>query len=580
MLYSVGNTAVVLATTVIALSSVVSSRSVNTAPTVTVKNGTYVGRHNAAYAQDLFLGMPFAQPPVGDLRFRAPVSLNSSFHGVKNATVYPPECVGYGSDNIPYVNSEDCLYINVVRPSGLAPETSLPVLFWIYGGNNEEGGSGDIRYNLTFLVDRGVQMGKPILAVSSNYRVSAWGFLGGKEALAGGATNAGFRDQRLALHWVRENIKAFGGDPDKVTIVGESAGAEGVGAQLLAYRGRDDKLFRAAISESGGPAIVAPLAVGSLNSSSQQATYNTLVTNTSCASTFGTSRSLECLRKLPFAELNAALNISSSGLTPFTPQIDNDFYATYPSDQLNNGEFVKVPYICGSNTNEGTLFSTIVSYNGSAIINTDAEFERAIQQVSNLSTNATRTLAKYYPNDPSIGIPSLAQYPGSIDSFGLGSQLRRVGSYAGDWIIIAPRRATNVAWAAHGVTTYSYRFDVTPGGLSARYGPAHFQEVAFVFDNTDGLGYASNPFGSGLDNSTIAAYKDLAKLMSSSWVSFVHDLDPNQNGIHGALNWPKYATQNPQHIVWAANGTYIEYDNFRAEGMKYMAQIAKSEYGR
>jgi carboxylesterase type B len=100
------------------------------------------------------------------------------------------------------------------------------------------GGSNDPRYNLSYIVSNSVSMKKPMLAISIQYRLSAFGFLGGKEALEGGATNLGFRDQRLALHWVRENIGFFGGDAGKVTIWGESAGAQSVGAQLLAYNGK------------------------------------------------------------------------------------------------------------------------------------------------------------------------------------------------------------------------------------------------------------------------------------------------------------------------------------------------------
>jgi carboxylesterase type B len=99
------------------------------------------------------------------------------------------------------------------------------------------GGSSDPRYNLSFIVQNSVEMKQPMLAVSIQYRLSAWGFLGGKEALEGKATNLGFRDQRLALHWIQENIAVFGGDPNKVTIWGESAGAQSVGAHFLAYNG-------------------------------------------------------------------------------------------------------------------------------------------------------------------------------------------------------------------------------------------------------------------------------------------------------------------------------------------------------
>lgn len=127
--------------------------------------------------------------------------------------------------------------MNVIRPSSVPLNASLPVAFWIHGGGFFEGGSGDARYNLSFIVQNSVDMGTPMIGVSVQYRLSAWGFLGGSEMLETGNTNLGFRDQRLALQWVHENIESFGGDKEKVTIWGESAGAASVGAQVLAYNG-------------------------------------------------------------------------------------------------------------------------------------------------------------------------------------------------------------------------------------------------------------------------------------------------------------------------------------------------------
>lgn len=115
------------------------------------------------------------------------------------------------------------------------------------------GGTADERFNLSFIVENSVKIGKPIIAVALAYSLGPWGFIASQEVINAGDTNIGLRDQRLALHWVNENIAAFGGDPEKVTLFGVSAGAASIGWQLTAYNGRDDNLFRAAIMQSGNP---------------------------------------------------------------------------------------------------------------------------------------------------------------------------------------------------------------------------------------------------------------------------------------------------------------------------------------
>lgn len=191
-------------------------------PVVTLTNGSYYGVHSPTYDQDYFLGMPFAQPPLGDLRLRQPRSLNTTWAGgpARNATEYQPECIGYGSDQWVLGNrvSEDCLSVNVIRPATTNQSSLMPVAVFFNPGGWYEGGNSDPRYNMSFLIQQGVEMGAPFIAVSPNYRLSLWGFLYSQQVVDAGVTNLGFLDQRLALHWVQENIAAFGGDPEKVTI--------------------------------------------------------------------------------------------------------------------------------------------------------------------------------------------------------------------------------------------------------------------------------------------------------------------------------------------------------------------------
>lgn len=164
--------------------------------------------------------MPFAQPPLGDLRLRQPQSLNSTWTGTRNATVYQPECIGYGSDQWVLGNhiSEDCLSVNVIRPAGVDTTAKLPVAVFFNPGGWFEGGNSDPRNNMSFIVQQSMEMGSPFVAVSPNYRLSLFGFLYSQEVVDAGITNLGMLDQRLALYWVQENIEAFGGDPTKVTI--------------------------------------------------------------------------------------------------------------------------------------------------------------------------------------------------------------------------------------------------------------------------------------------------------------------------------------------------------------------------
>jgi len=223
-------------------------------PSVIIKNGTVRGVDLPQFNQSIFLGIPYAQPPVGDLRLRTPRSVNASF-GTLDATSYGPHCwsrftTGF-DDNSGFPNSEDCLTLNVIRPAGIPKNSLVPVVVWIHGGGLTTGGSADFRYNGSFLVEASIANGAPIVFVSINYRLASLGFLSSKALADEGSLNLGVRDQRLALHWVQENIAQFSGNPEKVTIQGQSAGSTSVHTQIIAYAGRDDKLFNQAIAESG-----------------------------------------------------------------------------------------------------------------------------------------------------------------------------------------------------------------------------------------------------------------------------------------------------------------------------------------
>lgn len=158
------------------------SQVVSAGPLATVRNGTYEGLHLPEFQQDVFLGMPYAQDTSGPNRFRIPQSLNKTWNGTRAATIYGPACPdeNLATDGI-YGMGEDCLSINVVRPTGVNVSTALPVMFWIHGGSYQVGTSGLENYNLSYIVQRSVEIEQPVIAASINYRKGGWGLMYSRE---------------------------------------------------------------------------------------------------------------------------------------------------------------------------------------------------------------------------------------------------------------------------------------------------------------------------------------------------------------------------------------------------------------
>lgn len=217
---------------------------------VTTPLGTLEGLYSTKTQVRRFLGVPFAQPPVGELRWRAPRPVEA-WDGVRDATEFGPRAVQrFIFDDMRFRSagvSEDCLYLNVWTPARSRGDESLPVLFYIHGGGNVGGSGDELRYDGEALAREG------IVVVTVNYRLGIFGFLSHPELSAeaeyGGSGNYGHLDQVEALQWVRDNISAFGGDPNRVTIAGESAGSMAVSNHLVSPLSRG--LFAGAVGQSG-----------------------------------------------------------------------------------------------------------------------------------------------------------------------------------------------------------------------------------------------------------------------------------------------------------------------------------------
>ncbi|KAH8649317.1 Alpha/Beta hydrolase protein [Xylariales sp. PMI_506] len=544
-----------VATTILALCALQLVQA-QKSPVVNILNGSYQGLYSSDYDQEFFLGMPYAQPPLGNLRWKNPQPLNTSWTGTRDATSYSDICYGFGTDSIWYPNSEDCLAVNVIRPAGTNESSDLPVAFWIHGGGLRMGAGSDQRYNMSFMLDNAVKIGKPFIGVSINYRLGPYGFFYNNDILASGQTNVGFRDQRLALHWVQENIAAFGGDRTKVTIWGQSSGAASVAYHFAAYGGRDDGLFRGGIQESG--TLITGAVSGTLPGS-VQAAYQRLLNATGCNLSI---YRLDCLRNLTATEFNSYVNGTNATLYSgsYGMVVDGDIVRNTGSKTLREGTFVKAPLLLGSNTDEGTG-------QGPSGINTTEQFYNYLTITQSLPPQAANELLELYPDNST---EEVAAYLGNASTSAKGLIWRRTSTYAGDYMQHSGRRFTCQAWAQYQAPAYCYRFNVHNTDVAWINGAAHFEEVSFVFNNLNGVGYHYGaPF-----NGTPSSYDTLSYMMTSMWASFIADLDPNTSGVNQNY-WPEYDLSNPQDFLFNANTTSTaEADNWRAAGISYLSSIA------
>lgn len=331
------------------------------------QNGPVQGLTVGTEAQ--FLGIPFAAPPVGTLRWQPPQPA-ANWTGTLPATAFGAPCPQIGLTSA----SENCLTLNVYAPTSAAPGSKLPVLVWIYGGSFIAGESG--MYDPTTLVTRG-----NVVAVTLNYRIGYLGFLAHPALSAADphdvSGNYGILDQKYALTWVRNNIANFGGDPAQITVFGESAGGQSVYAQLIAA---NPVKLKAAIAESGA----------------FQTNYPTLATAEAAGEQAATAlgcpdQTLSCLLALSASTLANALNpLSNAG--GIGPVIDGVYLPSGPAVAFSQGNFEKIPIISGGNHDEMRLFVAFDQYFGAPPL-TAATYEANVQAA--FGASAASVLAQY-----------------------------------------------------------------------------------------------------------------------------------------------------------------------------------------
>ncbi|TFK70529.1 carotenoid ester lipase precursor [Pluteus cervinus] len=512
-------------------------------PTVRLDNATVYG-WNAVTVNE-FLGIPYALPPSGDRRLRLPqpndpytTDFAAWYFGAScpqqdsTAPSAPAAAVpGLPSSNATgqaAADDEDCLNLNIVVPADAKPGSNLPVVIWIYGGSFQSGSASF--YDGKLIVDRSIQMGEPVIYVGINYRLSALGFLASKEVKAAGVGNLGLQDQRQAFRWVQKYIGAFGGDPKKVTIWGESAGAVSVGFHLVANNGNNEGLFRAGFMQSGSPVPVGDITNG-------QQYYDFMVAQTGCSSA---SDTLECLRGVPYAAFKAALD-QSPGIYAYQslslawrPRVDGIFITDVPQKLVQAGKVANVPIITGDCDDEGTVFA-LSTFN----ITTDAQFKAYVKQYffPTASSSDLDRLLWYYPNDLRAGSPYDTGFLG-----GLTQQYKRIASFMGDVAFQAPRRFL-LQQRSQKQNSWSYlskRFKSTPA-----YGSWH---------------------GSDLVNSWAGELLDYL-------VNFANNLDPNGKT---QVPWPKYNNWSPLLLTFLDGPlpVTVTRDDYRDDAMDYLTDVS------
>ena len=466
--------------------------------TVKVDTGRVKGAANNGVTA--FKGIPFAAPPVGPLRWKAPQPV-PAWKGVRKAVKFGPRCMQGDiyhdmvfRDNGP---SEDCLYLNVWTPAPSAA-AHLPVMVWVYGGGFAAGGTSEPRQDGENLAKKGV------VVVSMNYRLGVFGFFAQAElATESGhdsSGNYGLLDQVAALQWVHNNIASFGGDPGKVTIFGESAGSFSVSALMASPVAQG--LFHRAAGESGA-FFSTVLALKPLSESE--------AADAKFAESVG-AHSLAGLRAIPAAKLLAAA-LKEDDIR-FAPNVDGYFLPQTVREIFASGKQSHVPLMAGWNRDEG-------SYR--IIFGKDAP----------TAANFVAYARKHVPEKTD---EFLKLYPGSTDE----QAKRSAQDLAGDqFIAFGTWKWLEMQGATGGSQLFRYEFDDAPPvpakGDEAPRGAYHSAEIEFVFGT---LAYHKLPWR--------PEDKALSDLTSTYWSNFAKNGDPNGAGLP---EWPAYNSQDHYAVM-------------------------------
>ncbi|MGD8862202.1 MAG: carboxylesterase family protein [Myxococcales bacterium] len=453
-----------------------------------------------------FLGVPFAAPPVGDRRFAAPEP-PAPWEGTRDATAFgasaPQDPLSVPPFRAAGPESEDCLYLNVYTPGLDAGRR--PVLFWIHGGGFSHGSGSQPSYDGGPLARRG-----DVVVVSINYRLGALGYLylgGHGGADWGAASNAGQLDQIAALRWVHENIAAFGGDPQRVTIFGESAGAVAVSTLMAMPAARG--LFSQAIAQSGTANRLG------------DTRYGTKITE-SYLQRLGISDADP--RKLRAAEVDALLQ-AQGPRGPLSPVIDGRVLPQRPIAALREGVASEIPLLIGTNRDEQKLYTGVPRSDPD-----DASLERQVREVLPRKgrDRAAEAIAIYRSSRRERGLPSR--------NYDIADAIMTASRFRIPAIRMADAQFVNQP------RTFLYQFDWESPARRGELGACHGLEVPFVWGT---VGRNGNPGFTG----TGADAGRLSERMMDAWTAFAKTGDPSHPGIG---QWPAYSSGTRPTMIFGS----------------------------
>jgi para-nitrobenzyl esterase len=488
-------------------------RAAGSTPQVKVETGKLQGKSDGTV--NAFLGIPYAAPPVGNLRWKPPARA-AKWRGARKAITFGPRCMQAPvfSDMVfrdPGIN-EDCLYLNVWVPADrMGSKSQLPVMVWIYGGGFVAGATSEPRQDGTNLAKQGV------VVVSMNYRLGIFGFFAhpelAKESGRNSAGNYGLLDQVAALEWVKRNITAFGGDPGNVTIFGESAGSFSVSDQMASPIAKG--LFHKAIGESGGAF------------SSQGLPFHNLAESSEIGENFAnetlSAKTLADLRTIPAQKLlDAATNAKT---VRFAPSVDGYFLPEPVEAIFAAGKQNDVPLLAGWNKDEGSV--GVLKENPGAALKETAKKE--------FGDKADQFLRLYPSDTDEQSARSMADFAG--DRFIAFST----------WKWLEDQKKTGKS------PVYRYRFDILHPEDPKRppnAGAYHSAEIEYVFGQLDAENWVSwRP-----EDHT------LSEQMRKYWSNFARTGDPNGPGLP---KWPVYDATDGWQVLYLNTEVKAEKDKQR-----------------